>query len=69
MYHSHWSQTSPVLTRGQSQSMYHLSQTSLNQLEVSVIVSTIPLVLDQYHPPLTQSQSQSVYHWSQTSLN
>lgn len=49
--------------------MYHWSQTSLNQPEASVIVSTTPLVLDQYHPPLTQSQSQSAYHWSQTSLN
>jgi hypothetical protein len=57
-----------ILTQSQSQSMYHWSQTSLNQPKVSVIVSTTPMVPDQYHPPLTQSQSQSIYHWSQTSL-
>ena len=40
MYHSHWSQTNTALTRSQSQSMYHWSQTSLNRPEVSVIVCT-----------------------------
>ena len=58
-----------ILTQSQSQSMYYWSQTSLNQPKVSVIVSTTPMVPDQYHPPLTQSQSQSMYPWSQTSLN